>query len=348
MFSCSADRFSPTRSRTVEVRLVRVALEASGREHDERHHEQREQRQLPRHDQQHDQGERDEDRRRRRTGAAPTARAPTSTRCRPSSATRAHRPCCDRRSASDCRWMWANSLTRSDRRNPSPARLTKTYCWRAPKIGHDRDRDVQPDREIERRPIAVVGCRDRSRSAGGAGPRIVVLGRQGDEAERRQRQPALWTCQTAPRAGAPAWSRSRSRRSSSVMALVAHMSAGVLPEPALRCRHVRRAAPRGSERSTPSSPSWVPSATTRPSVDEHDPIGHRDRAGTMGDHDRGASVHHRRHRLPDLVLLRSDRPRWSRRRGSARTGRTRSHRAIAIRCRCPPENEKPRSPRIVS
>ena len=31
---------------------------------------------------------------------------------------------------SDCFWMCPNTLTRSSRRNPSPARLTKMNCWR--------------------------------------------------------------------------------------------------------------------------------------------------------------------------------------------------------------------------
>ncbi len=32
--------------------------------------------------------------------------------------------------ASDWRWMWSNTRTRRARRNPSPARLIRTYCWR--------------------------------------------------------------------------------------------------------------------------------------------------------------------------------------------------------------------------
>ena len=35
--------------------------------------------------------------------------------------------------ASDWRWMWSNTRMRRMRRNPSPARLTNTYCWRPPR-----------------------------------------------------------------------------------------------------------------------------------------------------------------------------------------------------------------------
>ena len=34
------------------------------------------------------------------------------------------------KNASDWRSMWSKTRTRSARRNPSPARLTNTYCWR--------------------------------------------------------------------------------------------------------------------------------------------------------------------------------------------------------------------------
>ena len=52
-----------------------------------------------------------------------------------------------------------------------------------------------------------------------------------------------------------------------------------------------------------SSPSCVPSATTRPCVDQHHPVGEGDRRGPVGDDDRGAPAHHLAERGADLVLL---------------------------------------------
>ena len=77
------------------------------------------------------------------------------------------------------------------------------------------------------------------------------------------------------------------------------MIGAITPPPPPRAR-----AARGSAPSRRRSSACVPSSAMRPSVDDRDAVGERDRRGTVRDHERRPAGHHLRQRGADLVLLR--------------------------------------------
>ena len=62
-------------------------------------------------------------------------------------------------------------------------------------------------------------------------------------------------------------------------------------------------APRGRRAGRPAARRGCPSATTRPVVEQHHPVGQGDGGRPVGDHDGGAPAHHLGQGVADLVLL---------------------------------------------
>ena len=98
-------------------------------------------------------------------------------------------------------------------------------------------------------------------------------------------------------------SRSTATSASSSPRRVGTLRRAVRGPPRPRRAPPTRRARRGTGRCVASSSSCVPWAATRP-PSSSTTVGQRDRAGPVGDHDRRAAVHHRGHRVADLVLLR--------------------------------------------
>ena len=281
----------------IEVGGVRLALEPDAGQHDEGHADQAQQQELPRHDRQHDDRHDEEEAvaheheqphlhellQRVHVAGHPGHDDPGLL-----AVVEGHRQALEVVEHPQAQVAEERLADAADQQDLEPVG----------DVGDAGDHDVADDRGVEGAAVVRLDAlvdpvlHEERPGQGGARPhhhhargrRCTAGGRAGASAPARRRR-----CLAA----------SASRRSPSSTPPCIHMSI----HPRDRRRALPRRGPRGRQALESRSDRWVPSATTRPSLEQHDPVGQRDGGRTVGDDDRGAAPHHLGEGVADLVLL---------------------------------------------